>query len=87
MPLRIARHLIRWFLRTFGYAGIVLPPFGVYILVEHLTSERLLRHERVHWEQYQRMGALRFYAAYLWGLLRNGYWNHPMEIEARRAEQ
>jgi hypothetical protein len=39
-----------------------------------------------HWAQYQRMGAVRFYAVYLWLLLRHGYQNHPMEIEARRAE-
>ena len=82
-----ARHLIRWFLRTFGYHGITLPPWGVFILVERMGDERLVRHETAHWLQYKRMGALRFYAAYLWGLLRHGYRNHPMEIEARKAEQ
>ena len=32
MTSRPARHLVRWFLRTFGYAGIVLPPLGAFIL-------------------------------------------------------
>ncbi len=86
MTPRPAPHLIRWFLRTTGYAGICLAPFGIFILAEHLHSQRLTRHEQAHWRQYQRMGAVRFYAAYLWGLLRHGYHDHPMEREARAAE-
>ena len=86
MTPRPARHLIRWFLRTTGYAGICLPPVAIYILAEHLHSQRLIRHEQAHWRQWQRMGPIRFYAAYLWGLVRHGYRDHPMEIEARAAE-
>ena len=87
MPHRPAPHVIRWFLRTTGYAGICLPPFGIFILAEHLYSDRLIRHEREHWAQWQRMGTLRFYVTYAWGLLRQGYRNHPLEIEARAAEE
>lgn len=87
MQPRTARHVIRWFLRTFGYAGIALPPVGIFILAEHLYSDRLIRHERAHWAQYQHISALRFYATYAWGLLRHGYRNHPLEIEARAAEE
>ena len=79
--------LIRWFLRTTGYAGICLPPVGIYILAEHLHSQRLIRHEQAHWRQWQRMGTLRYYATYVWQVLRYGYHNAPMEIEARAAEQ
>lgn len=86
MTPRPAPHIIRWFLRTTGFAGICLPPVGIFILAEHLTSQRLIRHEQQHWRQWQRMGAIGFYAAYLWGLLRYGYRNHPMEQEARVAE-
>ena len=86
MILRPARHIVRWFLRAFGYGGITLPPLGIYILAEHLHSQRLIRHEQAHWRQWQRMGTIRFYAAYLWGLVRHGYRDHPMEIEARAAE-
>ena len=82
-----APHIIRWFLRTTGYAGICLPPVGIYILAEHLHSQRLIRHEQAHWKQWQRMGTVRYYATYVWQVLRYGYHNAPMEIEARAAEQ
>ena len=84
--IRPAPGLVRWFLRTFGYGGITLPPLGVYILAERLGEDRLRRHEMAHWAQYQRMGAIRFYVTYLWFNLRYGYRNNPMEVEARSAE-
>ena len=86
MTPRPARHLIRWILRTAGFGGVTLPPFGVFILAERIHSERLIRHEQAHWAQYQRMGALGFYITYAWLWLRHGYRNHPLEIEARAAE-
>ena len=86
MTPRPAPHIIRRFLRTAGYAGMVLPPAGIFILAEHLHSQRLIRHEQAHWRQWQRMGTVRFYATYIWLWLRHGYRNHPMEIEAREAE-
>jgi hypothetical protein len=84
--IRPARGLVRWWLQRTGYAGITLPPCGIYILASRLTDVRLRRHEIAHWAQYERMGALRFYAVYLWHLVRVGYDRHPMEIEARAAE-
>ena len=86
MQPKPARHIIRWFLRKTGYAGICLPPVGIFILAEHMYSDRLIRHEQAHWRQWLRMGTIKFYAAYLWGLIRHGYHDHPMEIEARAAE-
>lgn len=86
MTPRPAPHIIRWFLRRTGYAGICLPPVGIYILAEHMYSDRLIRREQAHWRQWQRMGTVRFYATYIWLWLRHGYRNHPMEIEAREAE-
>jgi hypothetical protein len=86
MTFRPAPLLIRWWLALVGHHGITLPPFGIYILAERLADARLVRHELAHWAQYQRMGAIKFYAAYLWGLLRHGYQNHPMELEAQKAE-
>ena len=83
--IKPAPHLIRWFLKTFGYGGIVLPPFGIYILAERMNEEELVRHEQVHWSQYERMGAVKFYWNYLVGLVRYGYKNHPMEVEARET--
>ena len=84
--VREARHIIRWFLRWRGYGGITLPPLGIYILRERMREDKLVRHEQAHWAQYVRMGAVKFYAKYLWLLVRHGYQNHPMEIEARGHE-
>jgi hypothetical protein len=84
--IRPARGLIDWVLRRTGFAGVCLAPWGIFILPEHLANQRLTRHEIAHWRQYQRMGLLRYYSTYFWGLLRHGYRNHPMELEARAAE-
>ena len=86
MTPRPAPHIIRWFLRTFGYGGITLPPLGIYILAERINEAPLIRHEQCHWQQAQRMGVVRWYATYLWNNLRHGYRNNPLEVEARDAE-
>ena len=86
MTPKTARGPVRWWLRLTGFGGICLPPFGIYILAERIHSERLVRHEQAHWAQYERMGAVRFYVTYLWYTIRHGYWNNPMEVEARGAE-
>lgn len=83
--MKIAPAPIRWFLKVAGYKAITLPPFGIYAMPESANSELLRRHEMVHWEQAQRYGTLGFYARYLWFTLRHGYWNNPMEVEARRV--
>ena len=87
MTPRPAPHIIRWFLRTTGYAGICLPPVGIFILAKHLYSDRLIRHEQAHWRQWQRTGTFAFYLTYVWYTIRHGYRNNPMEIEARKAEE
>ena len=86
MTPRPARHLIRAMLRATGFHGVCLPPLGIIILAERINEDALVRHEQVHWAQYQRMGAVKFYAAYLWYTLRYGYTNNPLEREARAAE-
>ena len=86
MTPRPARHVTRWFLRTFGYGGITLPPFGIFILAERLDEERLVRHEQAHLEQAQRMGIVRWYLTYARLTMRHGYRNNPLEVEAREAE-
>ena len=86
MNPRPARHLIRWFLRATGFHGVCLPPLGVFVLAERMGDEVLIRHEQAHWAQYERMGFLGFYVTYLWYTIRHGYWNNPMEVEARGAE-
>lgn len=82
-----APRLLAATLRAFGFRAITLPPLGIYVLAEHIDSERLRKHEMAHWAQYERMGAVMFYVRYVWLSLRYGYRNNPMEIEARAAEQ
>jgi hypothetical protein len=83
---KVTLTLLAAILRWRGFRAITLPPFGIYALPEHIGNARLAKHEAKHWEQYQRMGAIKFYATYLWQCARHGYRNAPMEIEARRAE-
>lgn len=86
MQPKPARGLIGWVLRRTGFAGVALAPWGIYIRPEHLSSQRLIRHEQAHWRQWLRMGTVRYYATYLWQIVRYGYRNAPMEVEARNAE-
>ena len=86
MQPKPARGLIGWVLRRTGFHGVALAPWGIYILPAAMHSQRLTRHEQQHWRQWQRMGAVRYYATYLWQIVRYGYRNAPMEVEARNAE-
>ena len=81
-----ARGLIGWVLRRTGFHGVALAPWGIYILPAAMHSQRLIRHEQAHWRQWRRMGTVRYYATYLWQIVRYGYRNAPMEVEARNAE-
>ena len=83
MTPKPARGIIAWLLRRTGFAGVALAPWGIYILPEHMYSDRLIAHEQVHWQQWQRMGTVKYYATYLWQVIRYGYRNAPMEREAR----
>lgn len=83
MTPKPARGLIARALRRTGFAGVALAPWGIYILPEFLGNESLVRHEQVHWEQWRRMGTVRYYTTYLYQVLRYGYKNAPMEHEAR----
>lgn len=86
IPSQIAAGIALRFLNTVRRDAVSLPPFGIYVRPERMNDEALLRHEQVHWVQWQRMGTLRFYVTYLWQLWLHGYDNHPMEHEARAAE-
>ena len=86
MQPKPARGLIGWVLRRTGFHGVALAPWGIYILPAAMHSQRLTRHEQAHWQPWQRMGTVRYYATYLWQIVRYGYRNAPMEVEARNAE-
>ena len=83
MKVRVAGRVLAWMLRKTGRWAICLPPVGIYLLPDHYYDRELIRHEGRHWLQYERMGLLKFYAAYAWYTLRYGYDNNPMEVDAR----
>jgi len=66
-----------------GYNGCILPPFGVLITKAQKGNEMLLKHEMVHWNQYQREGLLPFLVNYWSEHKKKGYDLNPYEIEAR----
>ncbi|MCF3111013.1 DUF4157 domain-containing protein [Niabella sp. CC-SYL272] len=51
-----------------------------------LADERWVRHELKHIEQYQRYGVLKFLFKYFVQSVKYGYYNCPLEKEARAAE-
>ena len=67
--------------------AITLPPFGMYARIEYLHDLSTEIHEAVHWEQYLKLGVLRFYTKYLWLIWQYGYAQHPMELEACAVTQ
>jgi hypothetical protein len=68
----------RYVLSRRGYAAIT---FGHVIVSSRELSPALLRHERRHIAQYQRVG-LAFLPLYLVLYRRHGYAAHPLEREA-----
>lgn len=82
LPIKPAPALLAWLLRRNGFRAITLP-WAIYVLPLSMGDYRLIAHERIHEEQMQRDGVLRFLARYLWWTLRHGYWMNPYEIEAR----
>jgi hypothetical protein len=85
--IRTARGPVRGWLKLTRFKGITLPPFGVFLLAEHMGNQRLRLHEEEHWRQAQELGTIKFYALYLWYYIRHTYWTHPMEVAARKAEE
>jgi hypothetical protein len=69
-----------------NFNGITIPPIGIFINKDAMGNEQLLKHELIHWRQYQRMGLGRYYYDYARDYLKVGYDAHPMELEARAEE-
>jgi hypothetical protein len=72
------RGLSRLVLSRRGYAAIT---FGHVIVASREPSAPLLRHERRHVDQYERLG-LAFLPLYLLLYRRHGYAAHPFERDA-----
>ena len=69
-----------------NYNARTIPPFGIYILESEKGNEMLLKHELIHWEQYKKLGLLRYYIEYQNQLAQYGYDKMPLEVQARIDE-
>jgi hypothetical protein len=77
----------RWMHRR-GWGAVTLPTWlGTWILYWGEMPAQVAAHEAVHVTQAYRYGITGFWARYWWGLLRHGYRNHPMELEARERSE
>lgn len=79
-----------WILRAMlpsGVRAITLPPFGMYVKAGYVDDLRIQTHEGIHWEQYQRMGLFKFYITYIWYSWKYGYYDNPLEVEARARSE
>ena len=68
-----------------------IPPFGIFIEKKYRDKGEepgsILNHERVHWDQYRKMGLVRFYYCYVFEYIKHGRIQNWMEEEARRLSK
>jgi hypothetical protein len=81
----------KWAAKKMGASGVAMVLGGTIHLwgvskEAFLTNKNWIKHELKHVEQYRRYGYLGFLARYLWFSYKYGYYNNPLEIEARAAE-
>ena len=71
--------------------AMTIPPFGIIIEKKYKNEGggrgTLLSHERVHWNQYKKMGLFGFYYNYFSEYVKYGRFNGSMEIEARKLSK
>lgn len=77
---------LRWMPWNSWVHGQVLYPLVLFRFKKADVSDSLFRHELQHFYQGQRLGFFGYYAKYIWLWIRNGYKNHPMELEAEEYE-
>jgi hypothetical protein len=93
IPPGVELRLSKWYLELHRPVFRGTPPAGCTsrtILLHPLTLEwssrqldHLIAHELVHVEQFDRWGFFGTYFRYVWGLIRRGYGDNPLEHEAR----
>lgn len=68
-----------------------IPPVGIFIEDKYKNEGdgpgSILRHERVHWEQYRKMGLVSFHYCYLSEYIKHGRIHNWMEEEARELSR
>jgi hypothetical protein len=80
IPIKVVDHL------PHGYNAMTIPPWGIYIVKSQANNKELIKHELIHWMQYQKLGLFGYYSRYFSELKCYGYDGMPMEIEARACE-
>lgn len=68
------------------FIAFAVGPFVFITKPKSAIHPRLLRHERAHVQQWKRYWYIGFLPVYFYQVLRYGYWNAPLEVEARLAE-
>jgi hypothetical protein len=85
---RPANWLWQWFLTRYDLWAIPMPWRCVHVrrdvFIRRGVMTMLREHERVHYEQMEREGTIRWHVKYFWFLLLVGYRKNPYEIEAYR---
>ena len=66
-----------------GTQGMTLGA-SIFVARGQWRERTLIAHELVHVAQYERLGIAAFLARYLRECLTVGYWNAPLEVEARQ---
>jgi hypothetical protein len=82
-PIRLI--IVPWLIPRWARAQV----WGRVILIRRgaAVTEQLLAHELAHVLQWRLMGILPFMFYYLKYFVRHGYQNHPLERQARAAEE
>jgi hypothetical protein len=65
------------------FTGMALPPFGIILSTQASNLAQVLMHEWTHFLQAEELWYIGFWIVYAVLWLAYGYWNHPMEREAR----
>ena len=68
----------------FWAGGMVIYPFVIFNMRN--PPQKLFKHELEHCYQIRENGVFKFYASYVFNLLRHGYKNNPYEIPAFKVE-
>lgn len=76
-----------WLLDRFGFDGITLPWGAIHMREAFFFDPWLREHELQHVRQIERLGRVRFCVRYVYEMVRYGYWQSPLEEEARHAER
>ena len=76
---------LKWVSKN-GAGGLTLCPFIFYWNSKSQVPIRLRRHEEYHWHHQAQWFILPWFVTYWVIFLFTGYYDHPWEIAARRAE-